>query len=222
VASGKKYVEYMGGANAILDRARKDFAKGEFRFVAQAVGHLVFADPDNQAARAMLADTFEQLGYASESSTWRNAYLFGAQELRQGMPKAPPRPPMPRETLAALRTEQLWDVLGVRLNGPKAEGKRIVLNWNFTDTGEIFVLNLENCALTYVAGSQAADADASFTLARSTLDEVIAKLTTFPDAVAAGKIKFTGEPLRLGELMMLMDEFPRMFEIVEPKRTVVS
>jgi alkyl sulfatase BDS1-like metallo-beta-lactamase superfamily hydrolase len=222
VESGKKYVEYMGGAAAILERARKDFAKGEFRFVAQAVSHLVFADPDNQAARAMLADTFEQLGYASESSTWRNAYLFGAQELRQGMPKAPPRPAMPRETLAALRTEQLWDVLGVRLNGPKAEGKRIVLNWTFTDTSESFVLNLENSALTYTAGAQAADADASFVLARGVLDEVIAKLTTFPEAVGTGKIKVSGNPMRLGELMMLMDEFPRMFEIVEPKRTAVS
>jgi alkyl sulfatase BDS1-like metallo-beta-lactamase superfamily hydrolase len=138
------------------------------------------------------------------------------------MPKVPPRSPMPRETLAALRTEQLWDVLGVRLNGPKAEGKRIVLNWNFTDTNESFVLNLENSALTYVAGVQAANAHASFTLARSTLDEVIAKLTTFPEAVGAGKIKVSGEPLRLGELMMLMDEFPRMFEIVEPKRTAVT
>ena len=87
VEAGKKYVEYMGGAAAILDRARKDFAKGEFRFVAEALSHLVFADPDNQAARALLADTFEQLGYAAESATWRNAYLFGAQELRQGMPK---------------------------------------------------------------------------------------------------------------------------------------
>jgi alkyl sulfatase BDS1-like metallo-beta-lactamase superfamily hydrolase len=76
--------------------------------------------------------------------------------------------------------------------------------------------------LTYVAGAQAADADASFILARGTLDEVIAKLTTFPEAVAAGKIKFTGNPKRLGELMELMDEFPRMFEIVEPKRTVVT
>jgi alkyl sulfatase BDS1-like metallo-beta-lactamase superfamily hydrolase len=129
---------------------------------------------------------------------------------------------MPRETLAALRTEQLWDVLGVRLNGPKAEGKRIVLNWSFSDTGENFILNLENSALTYVASAQAADADAGFTLARSTLDEVIAKLTTFQDAVGSGKIKFTGNPMRLGELMMLMDEFPRMFEIVEPKRTAVS
>ena len=222
VEAGRKYVEYMGGGEAILARAAKDFAKGEFRFVAQALSHLVFAEPDNQAARALLADTFEQLGYAAESSTWRNAYLFGAQELRQGMPKTPPRPPMPRETLAALRTEQLWDVLGVRLNGPKAEGKHIVLNWSFTDTGETFVLNLENSALTYTEGVQADSADASFTLARSTLDEVIAKQTSFPEAVAAGKIKVAGNPLRLAELMGLMDEFPRMFEIVEPKRTAVT
>jgi alkyl sulfatase BDS1-like metallo-beta-lactamase superfamily hydrolase len=222
VEAGKKYVEYMGGAAAIFERARGDFARGEFRFVAQALSHLVFADPDNQPARALLADTFEQLGYAAESATWRNAYLFGAQELRQGMPKAPPRPPMPRETLAALRTGQLWDVLGVRLNGPKAEGKHIVLNWRFTDTSESFVLTLENCALTYVEGTQAATADASFTLARSTLDEVIAKQTTFPDAIASGNVKFTGNVMRLAELMALMDEFPRMFEIVEPKRAPVS
>jgi linear primary-alkylsulfatase len=222
VESGRKYVEYMGGADAILERARKDFANGEFRFVAQAVSHLVFAEPDNQAARALLADTFEQLGYAAESATWRNAYLFGAQELRQGMPKAPARSAMPRETLAALRTEQLWDVLGIRLNGPKAEGERIVLNWKFTDTNETFILNLENCALTYVADAQAEDTDASVTLVRSTLDEVIAKSTTFKDAVAGGKIGVSGDATRLTQLMMLMDEFPRMFEIVEPKRTAVS
>src|SRR5215471_5606981 len=221
-AAGKKYVDYMGGADALLMRARQDFANGEFRFVAEAVSHLVFADPDNQAARALLADTFEQLGYAAESSTWRNAYLFGAQELRQGMPKAPPRPPMPRETLAALRTEQLWDVLGVRLNGPKAEGKHILLNWSFSDTGETFVLRLENSALTYTEGMQAEGADASFSLARATLDEVIAKQTTFQDAIAAGRVEVGGNPARLAELMALMDEFPRMFEIVEPKRIYPS
>jgi alkyl sulfatase BDS1-like metallo-beta-lactamase superfamily hydrolase len=222
VEAGKKYVEYMGGSEAILARARADFTKGEFRFVAQAVSHLVFAEPDNQAARALLADTFEQLGYAAESSTWRNAYLFGAQELRSGMPKVPPRSPMPLDTLAALRTEQLWDVLGVRLNGPKAEGKHIVLNWTFTDTGETFVLSLENSALTYTEGVQASNADASFTLARGQLDQVIANKTSFPDAVADGKIKVTGDATRLAELMGLMDEFPRMFEIVEPKRTSVT
>jgi alkyl sulfatase BDS1-like metallo-beta-lactamase superfamily hydrolase len=220
--AGRKYVEYMGGAEVILARARKDFARGEFRFVAQAVSHLVFAEPDNAAARAMLADTLEQLGYAAESATWRSAYLYGAQELREGMPKMQPRPPMPRETAAALRTEQLWDVLGVRLNGPSAEGKHIVLNWIFTDTDEKFVLNLENCALTYTEGVLAENADAGFTLARGTLDEVVARQTSFPEAVAAGKIKASGNPMRLAELMGLMDEFPRMFEIVEPKRAVVS
>ena len=222
VESGRKYVEYMGGAEALLSRAKGDFAKGEFRFVAQAVSHLVFAEPGNQAARALLADTFEQLGYAAESATWRNSYLFGAQELRLGMPKAPPRPSMRRETLAALRTEQLWDVLGVRLNGPKAEGKHIVLNWKFTDANESFVLTLENSALTYTEGMQSATADASFALMRGTLDEVIAKQTSFPEAVAAGKVKVSGNPMRLAELMGLMDEFPQMFEIVEPKRTMVT
>ncbi|MDU2924567.1 alkyl/aryl-sulfatase [Bradyrhizobium sp.] len=222
VEAGRKYVEYMGGAASLLARAREDFARGEFRFVAQAVSHLVFAEPDNAAARALLADTLEQLGYAAESATWRNAYLFGAQELRHGMPDVPARPGMPRETLAALRTEQLWDVLGVRLNGPKAEGQHIVLNWTFTDTGERFVLTLQNCALTYAVGVQASTADAGFTLARSTLDDIIAKAVTFPDAVAAGKISFAGNPMRLAELMSLMDEFPRMFEIVAPKRTKVT
>src|SRR5258705_4106989 len=222
VEAGKKYVEYMGGADAILARAARDFAKGEFRFVAQAVSHLVFAEPDNQSARALLADTFEQLGYAAESATWRNAYLFGAQELRQGMPQAPPPPPMPRETLAALRTGQLWDVLGIRLNGPKAEGKHIVLNWSFTDTNEAFILTLENCALTYAAGTQAADADAGFTLPRGGLDGVIARLTTFPEAVSSGKIKVVGDPMRLAGLMMVMGEFPGMFGIVEPQRTAVA
>ena len=222
VEAGRKYVEYMGGAASLLARAREDFARGEFRFVPQAVSHLVFAEPDNAAARALLADTLEQLGYAAESATWRNAYLFGAQELRHGMPDVPARPGMPRETLAALRTEQLWDVLGVRLNGPKAEGKHIVLNWTFTDTGERFVLTLQNCALTYAVGVQASTADAGFTLARSTFDDIIAKAVTFPDAVAAGKISFAGNPMRLAELMSLMDEFPRMFEIVAPKRTKVT
>jgi alkyl sulfatase BDS1-like metallo-beta-lactamase superfamily hydrolase len=97
-----------------------------------------------------------------------------------------------------------------------------VLNWAFTDTKENYVLTLENCALTYNAGMQSPNADAGFTLPRALFDEVIAKKATFPEAMAAGKIKFTGNPMKLGELMALMDEFPRMFEIVEPKRTVVT
>jgi alkyl sulfatase BDS1-like metallo-beta-lactamase superfamily hydrolase len=187
VESGKKVCRVYGGAGGDPVARGQDFAKGEFRFVAQAVSHLVFAEPGQPGGARDAGRYVRAARLCLESSTWRNAYLFGAQELRQGMPKAPPRSTMPRETLAALRTEQLWDVLGVRLNGPKAEGKRIVLNWNFTDTNETFILNLENCALTYAAGAQAADADAGFTLPRGVLDEVIAKLTTFPESVAAAR-----------------------------------
>jgi alkyl sulfatase BDS1-like metallo-beta-lactamase superfamily hydrolase len=218
VESGRKFVEYMGGADAVLTRARRDFDNGEFRFVVQVLSHLVFAEPDNEAARSLLAETFEQLGYLAESATWRNAYLVGAQELRHGMPNVPARDRMPRETLAALRTEQIWDVLGIRLNGPKAEGKTIVLNWQFIDTNQSYVLTLENCALTYLSGAQSAAADASFVLTRDILDAVIAKQTTFADAIAAGSITLTGSAQKLAELMSLMDEFPRMFELVEPIR----
>ena len=222
VESGRKYVEYMGGADAILHRARADFAQGNFRFIAQALSHLVFAEPDNQPARSLLADTFEQLGYLAESATWRNAYLFGAQELRHGMPQVPARRAMPRDTIAALRTEQLWDLLGVRLNGPKAEARHIVLNWTFVDTNETYALTLENCALTYTANTHAPNPDAAFTLTRDLFDQIIATETTFRDAMIAGNINVTGNPMKLAELMALMDEFPRMFEIVEPKRTAVT
>ncbi len=210
VEAGKKFVEYMGGAEAILERARKDSARVNFGSSRKPSAIWCLPIPTTRLPRALLADTFEQLGYAAESATWRNAYLFGAQELRLGMPKTPPRPPMPRETLAALRTEQLWDVLGVRLTAPRPRASTSCSTGPSLDTNESFVLSLENCALTYIPGAQSASADASFTLPRSTLDEVIAKQTTFPEAVGSGKIKFTGNPMRLGELMMLMDEFPRM------------
>jgi alkyl sulfatase BDS1-like metallo-beta-lactamase superfamily hydrolase len=219
VESGRKFVEYMGDADAILGRARKDFEKGEFRFVAQAVSHLVFAEPENKAARALLADAFEQLGYLAESATWRNSYLFGAQELRGGMSSLSPRPPLPFETAVALRTEQLWDVLGVRVNGPKAEGKRITFNWVFTDTKETFVMTLENAALTYILAKPAATADTTVTLARDALNRIITKQMTFSEAVQSNRIAVTGNAKKLDELMELMDEFPRMFEIAEPKRT---
>ncbi|MCB1411713.1 MAG: MBL fold metallo-hydrolase [Xanthobacteraceae bacterium] len=222
VESGKKFVEYMGGAEAVLERARKDFDKGEFRFVAQALSHLVFAEPDNKAARSLLADTFEQLGYLAESALWRNSYLFGAHELRNGSTQVKARQSLPLETARALSTDQLWDALSVRLNGPKAEGKHIVLNWAFSDTKETFVMTLENAALTYIAAAPAAGAQATVTLARDSLNRLISYDKTLADLTTGGQIAVTGDAKALEGLMALMDEFPRRFEIVEPKRTVVT
>jgi alkyl sulfatase BDS1-like metallo-beta-lactamase superfamily hydrolase len=217
-AAGKKFVEYMGGAEAVIERAQRDFDKGEFRFVAQVLSHVVFADPDNARARQLLGDTFEQLGYATESANWRNAYLLGAQEIRQGVQAMPPRDRLPAETIAALRTEQLWDFLGVRVIASKAEDMTIVLNFDFSDTREKFTLTLENSALTYLNGVHSKTADATCVLPRQVLNDVVRKQTTFADAIKAGTLKVTGDAGKLEMLMSVMDNFTSSFEIVEPIR----
>src|SRR5690606_24588976 len=102
VEAAKKYVAYMGGADAVMAKARIDFEVGEYRWVAEAMKHVVFADPQNRQARALAADAFEQLGYMSEAATWRNAYLYGAHELRHGPPRQMPRAPVPPEALRAI------------------------------------------------------------------------------------------------------------------------
>jgi len=216
VQEAKKQVEYMGGADAVIERARKDYAAGQYRWVASVMNQVVFADPSNKAARELGADAMEQLGYQSEAGTWRSAYLTGAQELRSGVPKLPSLNTLNDDTLRALSTGLFLDYLGVRLNADKAAGKHLVLNWDFTDTREKFVLNLENSALTYSEGRADPKADASFTLTRATLNEVILGKTTFPEVIKAGKAKVQGDPRKLGELMGMLDTFPASFPIVEP------
>ena len=217
VEYAKKAVEYMGGADAVIARARADFAKGEYRWVASAMNQVVFADPANRAARELGADALEQLGFQAEAGTWRNAYLVGAMELRGGAPKVPVAGTANADTLKAVSNELFFDFLGVRLNAGKAEGKTLVINWNFTDSKQSFVLTLENSALTWVAGKQSPQADATLTLARTTLDAVTLRQTTFPDAVGAGLIRIEGNADKLVELLGMLDTFNPMFEVVEPK-----
>src|SRR5882724_1141232 len=167
VERGRKYVEYMGGADAVIRRARDDFAKGEYRFVAEALSHVVFADPANAEARQLGADALEQLGYAVESATWRNAYVLGALELRQGVPATVARAPVSPDIVRAMSLELFFDYLGVRLNGEKAEGRRIVINWVFSDLDRCYVMNLENCALTYLADRRSVTVASPASLRRS-------------------------------------------------------
>ena len=140
--AAQKYVSYMGGADAVIRRAREDFKNGDYRFVAEVMNKVVFADPANLEARNLAADAFEQLGYMAESATWRNAYLVAAFELREGATKRGPGPTISAQTINAIPTELIFDYLGVQLNGPRANGRRITLNWNFTDTKESYVLTL--------------------------------------------------------------------------------
>jgi alkyl sulfatase BDS1-like metallo-beta-lactamase superfamily hydrolase len=217
VEYARKTVEYMGGADAVIAHAREDFRKGEYRWVASAMNQVVFADPRNRAARELGADALEQLGFQAEAGTWRNAYLVGAMELRNGVPKIPAGNTANADTLKAVSNELFFDFLGVRLDAAKAEGKSMVINWNFTDSKQQFVMTLENSALTHVAGRQSPRADATLTLARATLDAVTLQQTTFAEAVQAGLIKVDGNPRKLGELLAMFDTFNPMFEVIEPK-----
>jgi len=215
--AARKQVEYMGGADAVLKRARDDFAAGQYRWVASVTSQLVFADPANKDARDLGADALEQLGYQSEAATWRNAYLLGAAELRRGVPKAPPSGAS-AALLKGISIDLAFDVLGVRLNAARAEGKTIVINWTFRDLNQTYVMTLENSALTHISGPPADSADLSLTLTRAALDALTLKQRTFPDAVASGDISFRGNPLKLQELTGMLDEFTPDFEIVEPNK----
>jgi alkyl sulfatase BDS1-like metallo-beta-lactamase superfamily hydrolase len=217
VAAAKKAVAYMGGADAVLKKARDDYARGEYRWVAQVASQLVFADPSSQDARALAADALEQLGYQNESATVRNAYLQGASELRNGPPKLPGVTTASPDVIRAMPLELFFDYLGVRLNGDKAAGKRAVLNWQFSDTQQRFVMRLQNSALTTSPDAQAADADATLTLRRSTLDEISLQKLTFPAALQSGLITVTGKPEKLLEVLGLLEAFPGMFPLVEPR-----
>ncbi len=217
VEAARKSIEYMGGAAAVLARARTDLANGEFRWVAQIGSQLVFADATNQEARQLAADAYEQLGYQAESATARNAYLQGAFELRNGVPKLPAVSTQAPDVIRALSVDLLFDYFAVRLNGDKAAGKTMVLNWQFTDTKQNYVVNLENSALSHMADAQSPNADATVTLTRATLDEISLQKLSFPVAVQSGLITITGQREKLGELLGLLEVPPTMFPLIEPR-----
>jgi alkyl sulfatase BDS1-like metallo-beta-lactamase superfamily hydrolase len=179
------------------------------------MNHVVFAYPNNAEARNLEADALEQLGYQAEAATWRNCYLTGAYELRNGK-LVMQTGSGSADTVKAMTMPMFFDYMGVRLNGPKANDKKIVLNWNLTDVGEQYILNLENSALTYMSGQQAANADATLTLTRATLDAITLGQTTFEKALASGDIKITGDGKKFVELLSLLDTFQADFNIVTP------
>jgi len=214
--AGRKYVEFMGGSTAVLEKARASYAQGDYRWVAQVVNHLVFAEPDNREARELQADALEQLGYQAEAGSWRNYYLSGAQELRNGVVKAESPSAANADVAEALKADMLLDYLCVHLNGPRANGKKITLNWDFTDTKARYVLTLENSALTYRAGKQATDADATVSVSQATLIAIVLKKSSIVVNLANGGIVIQGDVRKLVELLALMDTFDLWFNLATP------
>jgi linear primary-alkylsulfatase len=216
VEVAKRYVQFMGGADAALAKARACFEEGDYRWVAEVVNHIVFADPENRGARALQADVLEQLGYQAESGTWRDIYLTGAFELRHGSPDVETVATASPDSIKAMTLQLLFNYLGVRLNGPKAAERAITLNVVLTDTGEKAVLELANGALHHSLGRTRDDADATITLSRHALDRVLLGQTTLLAAAQAGEIEIEPDEKPVLELLDLLEDFSMWFNIIEP------
>ncbi len=215
VPTAERYVEYMGGADQVISRAREAFDRGEYRWVAEVLNHVVFAHPGNGQARSLAADAMEQLGYQTESATWRNAYLTGAQELRFGTPEIPlPLESGSPDSIKALPLGTLVDFLAIRLNGPDAEGRDLVLDLALADTGEQIRIELSNGVLHNSNEAVGGDDAPRLEVTRDLLDRI-----------AAGSAGVKEVDQELGEgvgrdqfrlLIGLLDSFSPWFPIVEP------
>ncbi len=211
----KKYVEFMGGAQAVITKAKQSFDKGDYRWVAEVLKHVVFADPKNAAARNLQADALEQLGYQTENPTWRNEFLMGAFELRNGVVKIPISTAGP-DTVHAMTDDMVLDFMGIKLNGPKAWGRASTFNWKFPETNANYAVKLQNGVLIYTANKQLPQVDATVTWPRDSIAGILFGTTTLDKEVAAGRLKIEGNQQKVSELMGLLDTFNPLFNIVTP------
>jgi alkyl sulfatase BDS1-like metallo-beta-lactamase superfamily hydrolase len=214
--ASKKYVQFMGGEANVLEMAKRAYDAGDYRWVAEVVNHVVFANPKNQVALRLQADALEQLGYQTESGTWRGFYLTGAQELRKGVSKQDTTVNA-EDMVTAMTLPMILDNMAIQIDGPKAAQKDIRLNLAFSDTGERYYLTLTNGVLNYSEKEQGDDATATYTMTRKDLGAILTGKTKLEDATKQGDIKVKGDAKALGQLMSLMSP-PKnpMFNIVTP------
>ena len=212
--SAPLYVEMMGGASKIIAKGRELFNQGKYRHAQEILNKLVYAEPQNQEAKDLLADVFEQIGYQQESPSVRNSFLAGAMELRSGIPTgASPKSAGP-DVIRAMTTELWLDFLAVRLDSAKAKGKSFKINLVTPDNGEQYVVELSNATLTNIEGFQADDADLTVTINREDLLNTMMGAMSFDDQIAAGKAKLSGNREAYEQLKTLLVHFDLGFEIM--------
>ena len=215
-AAAERYVKAIGGPARALELAREALDGGDERWAATLAGHVVFAEPENQAARELQAEAFEQLAYQTENATWRNAYLSGAMELREGVPEGGLRAQAP-DIVRALDTGQLFDAMATRMDGHRAAESPLVLAWDFTDSGEKWTLRVENGALSSVRGRISDDAQATVTTTRETLNSLILQEIDPMEAFSSGAIAIEGDGMALAGFLGLLEEPDARFPIVTPR-----
>lgn len=212
VERAKRYVALAGGIDALVGQGQQAFDRGDYRWAAEVVSHAVFAQPDHAAARELLADTYEQLGYGSENGTWRDFYLSGATELREGRFGTPTETNAP-DVIANLTPEMLFDALAIQVNGPRAWDEKLSIDIVLTDVDTRYRLSLANGVLTYSAAAQRGEADATITGTKKALPALAAGSA---DALAAAGLEVTGDAAVLGRLGAVLDPGDKNFAIVTP------
>jgi alkyl sulfatase BDS1-like metallo-beta-lactamase superfamily hydrolase len=216
VEAGRRYVEAMGGSDAVLARAREAFERGEYRWVAMLLDHLVFAEPANAAARGLLAAAYDQLGYQAESGPWRDAYLTGAFELRHDVQPSPVSLAEAAGLLRHLPLDLFFASLAARIRGPDAAGRDTKLNLVFTDLDETWVLALENSVLQRRRGPADPGAAATVRLTRELLVRLVTGQAGLRELVFSDELSVEGSRLELLGFLSLLERPGEPFAIVTP------
>jgi alkyl sulfatase BDS1-like metallo-beta-lactamase superfamily hydrolase len=214
VEQAKRYVDFMGGADAVLEKARRSFDIGDYRWVAEVVSHVVFAEPEHAAARELLTGAYEQLGYGSENGTWRNFYLSGATELRSGNFGTPTQTASP-DMVAQLSPQMLFDALAIRVDGPRAWNERLSVDVRLTVAADNYRLQLANGVLTYSPAERSDSADVTLTGPRAALP-VLAGGAVTVEALAEADIEVTGDTSVIERLAAVLEAPDPDFDIVTP------
>jgi alkyl sulfatase BDS1-like metallo-beta-lactamase superfamily hydrolase len=214
VEAGRRYVELAGGADKLMAVARSAFDAGDYRWAAELLKHAVYAEPKNGKARELLARSFEQMGYAAESSIWRNFYLTGALELRQGPPAKGFEPAAALDLLQHTPIERILEAMATRLNAPKAGSIELKINLVFSDLKANYVLQVENGVLHVRKSAPAPDANATLTLTKALFLRMVTGDVGATDLLLSDQTRIEGSRIDLGRFFALLDKTPGNFPIV--------
>jgi alkyl sulfatase BDS1-like metallo-beta-lactamase superfamily hydrolase len=212
--SAPLYVKMMGGADDIMQKGQKLYDKGKYRLAQEILTKLVYAEPENEAARDLLADVWEQIGYQQESASVRNSFLAAAYELRNGVPEGRSARTIGPDFVAAMTTNMFFEYMGIRLDPAKAGSDAFTINVVTPDNDEKYVVELSNGVLTNLEGYQAEDADLTLTLDRSELDKIFLGQAKLSELVEAGSAKVDGDAGVVDRLVSYQIDFDPRFQMV--------
>lgn len=215
VEAAKRYVAAMGGADAALAVAQQAFDDGDYRWTMEVCKHIVFADDTHAGARTLLADTMEQVGWGAENGTWRNAFLAGATELRDGV-FGTPAGGTPQDFALALTPSQIFDAIAVRVDGPRVWDQHLVISWHFTDRDERYVTELRNGVLHHRSVDAPVAGTTHLQLDQPSFIGIVLQTIDLQAAMADGRVVIDGDMGDLLRLVMSVDQPDPNFDIVTP------